>query len=40
MIEHERLKPEYLRLETLDFYLKKLPLTKRFAWNLAVVARK
>ena len=40
IIEQERLKPLYLRLEKLDFLLKKLPLMKRFAWNLAVVAIK
>ncbi|GAB4366527.1 MAG: hypothetical protein Kow00121_03990 [Elainellaceae cyanobacterium] len=40
IIEQERLAPEYLALEKLDFFLKKLPLMKRFAWNLAVVARK
>jgi len=38
--EHGRLQPTYTRLETLDGWLKKLPLTKRFAWNLAVVATK
>lgn len=40
IIEHERLAPMYRRLEKLDVVLKKLPLMKRFAWNLAVVARK
>lgn len=40
IIEQERLAPEYRLLERLDFFLKKLPLVKRFAWNLAVVARK
>jgi hypothetical protein len=29
-----------LKLEKIDRLLKKLPLTKRFAWNLAVVATK
>lgn len=40
IIEHARLKPEYRRLEKLDVLLKKIPLMKRFAWNLAVVATK
>ena len=40
IIEQARLEPEYLRLENLDNILKKLPGMKRFAWNLAVVARK
>lgn len=40
IIEHQRLEPIYSRLEKLDVVLKKLPLMKRFAWNLAVVATK
>lgn len=40
ILEQERLKPEYSRLEGLDAFLKKLPLMKRLAWNLAVVATK
>ncbi|MCL2923830.1 MAG: class I SAM-dependent methyltransferase [Trichodesmium sp. MAG_R04] len=40
IIEHQRLEPMYSRLEQLDVVLKKLPLMKRFAWNLAVVATK
>ena len=40
IIEHQRLEPMYSRLEKLDVVLKKLPLMKRFAWNLAVVATK
>jgi SAM-dependent methyltransferase len=40
IIEQERLKPEYRRLENLDRLLKKIPLMKRFAWNIAVVATK
>ncbi|MBW4471130.1 MAG: class I SAM-dependent methyltransferase [Stenomitos rutilans HA7619-LM2] len=40
ILEHDRLTPDYQRLETLDQALKKLPLMKRFAWNLAVVATK
>ena len=40
IIEHERLQPEYQRLEKLDVILKKFPAMKRFAWNLAVVATK
>lgn len=40
IIEHARLERDYLRLEKIDRVLKTLPLMKRFAWNLAVVARK
>ncbi|MDY6807040.1 MAG: SAM-dependent methyltransferase, partial [Cyanobacteriota bacterium] len=40
IVEEERLKPLYLRLEKFDALVKKLPLMKRFAWNLAVVATK
>ncbi len=40
IIEQERLKPEYRRLEKLDRVLKKIPLMKRLAWNIAVVATK
>ena len=40
IIEHQRLEPMYSRLEKLDVVLKKLPLMKRFAWNLAIVATK
>jgi len=40
IIEQERLKPEYERLEKLDEVLKQLPLMKRMCWNLAVVATK
>lgn len=40
IIEHARLKKEYLLLERIDVLLKKLPLVKRYAWNLAVVATK
>ena len=40
IIENQRLEPIYNRLEKLDVVLKKLPLMKRFAWNLAVVATK
>ena len=38
--EQARLEPQYRRLEKLDRVLKKLPLMKRFAWNIAVVATK
>lgn len=38
--EQERLKPTYAQLEKLDKVLKKLPLMKRMAWNIAVVATK
>ena len=40
ILEQVRLEKPYLRLEKLDKWLKKLPLMKRFAWNLAVVATK
>lgn len=40
IIEQARLKAEYRRLEKLDRVLKKIPLMKRFAWNIAVVATK
>lgn len=38
--EQERLRPTYRRLETIDRLLKRIPLIKRFAWNIAVVATK
>lgn len=38
--EHAQLESEYLFLETIDWWLKKVPFTKRFAWNLAIVATK
>lgn len=40
IIEQARLEKDYLALEKVDQLLKKLPLMKRFAWNLAVVATK
>lgn len=40
IIEHARLERDYRRLEKVDRWLKQLPLMKRFAWNLAVVATK
>lgn len=40
IVEQERLKPLYLKLEQLDRSLKKLPLVKRLAWNLVVIATK
>lgn len=40
IIEHDRLQQDYRRLERVDRLLKQLPLMKRFAWNLAVVATK
>jgi hypothetical protein len=40
IIEQERLKPQYRQLEKLDVILKKIPLMKRFAWNIAVVVTK
>jgi SAM-dependent methyltransferase len=38
--EHSRLEKTYLRLEKVDTLIKRLPLLKRFAWNIAVVATK
>jgi ubiquinone/menaquinone biosynthesis C-methylase UbiE len=38
--ERERLEPNYRRLEQLDSFLKNIPLMKRLAWNIAVVATK
>lgn len=40
ILEHARLDKDYRRLEKVDRWLKRLPLMKRFAWNLAVVATK
>lgn len=40
ILEHERLRPLYRRLERVDRLLKRLPLMKRLAWNIAVVATK
>ncbi len=40
IIEQERLQPQYQQLEKLDTILKKIPLLKRLAWNIAVVATK
>lgn len=40
IIEQERLAPSYQRLEQVDKVLKKFPLMKRLAWNIAVVATK
>lgn len=40
IIEQGRLEAGYRRLERVDEVLKKVPGMKRFAWNLAVVARK
>jgi ubiquinone/menaquinone biosynthesis C-methylase UbiE len=40
ILEQGRLRPLYSRLEKFDRLVKKLPLMKRMAWNLAVVATK
>jgi ubiquinone/menaquinone biosynthesis C-methylase UbiE len=40
ILEHDRLRPTYQRLEKLDRTLKQVPGMKRFAWNIAVVATK
>lgn len=38
--EEPRLRKTYYRLESLDYFLKKVPYFRRFAWNIAVVAVK
>ncbi len=38
--EEERLRPLYLRLEKYDACMKRAPLVKRYAWNIALVATK
>lgn len=40
MYEEPRLRNNYLQLEKLDRRLKKIPFLKRYAWNIAIVARK
>jgi SAM-dependent methyltransferase len=40
IIEHQRLRPKYQRLERVDQWLKQIPLLRKYAWNLAVVATK
>lgn len=40
IVEQDRLASQYQRLERLDVFMKKIPLMKRFAWNIAVVATK
>ena len=40
ILEQDRLRPQYQRLEAIDRLLKHLPWLKRYAWNLAVVATK
>ncbi len=40
ILEQDRLKPMYSRLEGIDRLVKKLPFMKRMAWNIAVVATK
>ena len=40
ILEQDRLRPSYLRLERFDRWLKRIPGVKRMAWNLAVVATK
>lgn len=40
ILEHDRLRPTYCRLEKLDRLLKHIPGLKRMAWNLAIVATK
>jgi ubiquinone/menaquinone biosynthesis C-methylase UbiE len=38
--DEKRLRSTYFKLEQIDTYLKKIPLIKKYAWNLAVVATK
>jgi ubiquinone/menaquinone biosynthesis C-methylase UbiE len=40
ILEQDRLRPNYLRLEKFDKLLKRIPGMKRMAWNLAIVATK
>ena len=40
IVEHDRLRPLYRRLERVDRLLKRIPGLRRFAWNVAVVATK
>lgn len=40
LTDEPRLRPIYKKLEYLDFWLKKVPLFRKYAWNLAVVATK
>ncbi|MBE9125916.1 MULTISPECIES: class I SAM-dependent methyltransferase [unclassified Coleofasciculus] len=40
ILEHQRLQPNYQRLEKIDRVLKQIPLMKPLAWNMAVVATK
>ncbi len=40
LYEEARLRSVYYRLEKIDNYLKKIPLMKRLAWTLAIVAKK
>ena len=40
LTEESRLRSSYLRLEKIDRQIKKIPYLKRFAWNIAIVAKK
>jgi SAM-dependent methyltransferase len=40
ILEQNRLRPLYQRLERLDKFLKRIPGMRRLAWNLAIVATK
>jgi ubiquinone/menaquinone biosynthesis C-methylase UbiE len=40
ILEQDRLRPMYRRLESIDRLLKRIPGMRRLAWNLAVVATK
>lgn len=39
-LEEQRLRRPYQRLEKIDRFLKKIPLIKKYAWNIVVVAEK
>ena len=38
--EELRLRKTYYRLEKLDYFIKKIPFMEKFAWTIAIVARK
>ena len=40
LVEESRLRRTYFQLEKFDYFLKKIPLMRRLAWTLAMVAKK
>jgi ubiquinone/menaquinone biosynthesis C-methylase UbiE len=40
LVEEFRLRRTYNRLERIDYFLKKIPIMRRLAWTLAMVAKK